>query len=99
MNVPQSPLADHPDGALVAVHAHAGARRNHIQYSPGVGLRVWITQAPEKGKANKAILALLAKELGVRKSQIELVAGDTSPQKRFLIRGITAAELAAKLGQ
>lgn len=97
MNLSGGPLAEHPDGALLAVHAHAGARRNHIQCSPHAGLRVWVTQAPEKGKANKAILALLAKELGLRKSQIELVAGETSPQKRFLVRGVTVAQLAAQL--
>lgn len=97
MNLPAGSLAEHPNGTLLAVHAHAGARRNHIQCSRQAGLRVWVTQAPEKGKANKAILALLAKELGLRKSQIELVAGETSPQKRFLIRGLTVAELAARL--
>lgn len=97
MTSAESPLAEHPEGALLTVHAHAGARRNHLQRSPHGGLRVWVTQAPEKGKANKAIIALLADELGLRKSQIELIAGQSSSQKRFLIRGVKAAELGAKL--
>lgn len=98
MNPWDGPLAEHPEGALLAVQAHAGARRNHIEHAANAALRVWVTQAPEKGKANKAIIALLAGALGLRKSQIELVAGTTSPQKRFLVRGITVAELAARLG-
>ena len=56
-----------------------------------------MTQAPEKGKANKAIVAVLAEALSVRKSQLELVAGETSPQKRFLVRGLTKTELAGRI--
>ena len=60
-------------------------------------LRVSVTQVPEKGKANKAIVELLARELNVKKSQIMLIAGETSSQKRFLIRGISSDELANRL--
>ncbi len=55
-----------------------------------------VTQSPEKGKANKAVIELMAKALGLRKSQIELISGESSHQKRFLIRGITPQELAQK---
>ena len=60
-------------------------------------MQVSVTQAPEKGKANQAIIALLAKVLEARKSQFELIAGDASPQKKFLVRGISAAELAQRI--
>ncbi|HVX13438.1 MAG TPA: DUF167 domain-containing protein [Pirellulales bacterium] len=83
----------HPDGVVLPVRAHAGARRNEIRRGSDGILRVSVTQAAEKGKANRAIIELLARELGLRKSQLELIAGATSPQKRFLIRGITSAEL------
>ena len=56
-----------------------------------------MTQAPEKGKANQAIVAVLAEALSLRKSQLELVAGETSPQKRFLVRGIMKPELAGRI--
>ena len=56
-----------------------------------------VTEVAEKGKANEAIVALLARELGLRRGQIELARGSTSRTKRFLIRGITPAELAAKI--
>ena len=60
-------------------------------------LKVSVTQSPEKGKANKAVIELLSKKLGLKKSQIELISGETSHQKRFLVRGITPDELAERI--
>ena len=50
-------------------------------------LRARVSCAPEKGKANKALLALVAKALGVPKSSISLVSGDTARQKILRIDG------------
>jgi uncharacterized protein YggU (UPF0235/DUF167 family) len=44
-----------------------------------------VTVAPEKGKANAAIAGVLAEALGCRASQVVLIAGETSRDKRFLI--------------
>jgi uncharacterized protein YggU (UPF0235/DUF167 family) len=52
-----------------------------------------VTAAPEKGKANAAVVALLSETLGVPKSSIEIVRGDTSRNKTLRIRGLTASEL------
>jgi len=90
-------LERHAEGTVLPVKAHAGARRNAIRGETGGALQVSVTQAPEKGKANKAIAALLAEALGVRKSQIELIAGETSAQKRFLVRDVTPAELRKRI--
>jgi uncharacterized protein (TIGR00251 family) len=92
-------LESHPEGTILPVKAHAGARRNAIRGQQAGALQVSVTQAPEKGKANKAIIALLAQALEVRKSQIELLAGETSPHKRFLVRAIAAPELAERIGR
>ena len=88
--LPVIAIEPHPDGVILPVRAHAGARRNEIRGEQDGALKVSVTQAPEKGKANKAIIELLAKRLGLRKSQIELLSGETSPQKRFLVRAVTA---------
>ena len=80
-------LIEHSSGVILLVRAHAGARKNGILGERDGMLRVAVTAAPEKGKANKAIVALLAKTLGIAKTSIELIAGETSPQKRFLIAG------------
>jgi uncharacterized protein YggU (UPF0235/DUF167 family) len=90
-------LEDHAEGVVLRVRAHAAARRNAIDGEKVGSLQISVTQAPEKGKANAAIVALLAKWLKLRKSQIELLSGLTASQKRFLLRGITAAELTVRL--
>ncbi len=90
-------LEPHAQGTLLPIRAHAGARRNEVRAGEDGVVRVSVTQAPEKGKANKAIVALLAEALDWRKSQIELVSGETSPQKRFLIRGASPDEVRARL--
>jgi uncharacterized protein (TIGR00251 family) len=92
-------ISAHPEGAVLAVRAQAGARRDEIRGEQDGALKVAVTQAPEKGKANKAIIATLAKHLGVRKSQIELLSGATSPHKRFLIRGIDVKTLSDRVTQ
>jgi len=92
-------LEPHAEGSILPVRAHAGARRNEIRGEHDGALRVAVTQAPEKGKANKAIAAFLAEELAVRKSQVELLSGETSSQKRFLIRGLAPEELQTRLAR
>lgn len=92
-------LETHPEGTILPVRAHAGARRNKIDGVRACSLHVSVTQAPKKGKANKAIIAMLAEGLSLRKSQIELVSGDTSPQKRFLVRGMATAEVQQRIAE
>jgi len=87
----------HPKGAVLLVRAQPGASRDELRATEQGMLKVCVTQAPEKGKANKAIGVLVAKLLGLRKSQIELLSGSTARNKRFLVRGMSAEELAARL--
>ena len=76
----------HSDGAILPVRAQPRARRNEVRRIQDGALKVCVTQAPEKGKANKAIVEVLAKWLGLRRSQIELISGETASQKKFLSR-------------
>lgn len=92
-------LEPHAQGTVLPVRAHPGARRDEIRGEHHAALRVSVSQAPDKGKANKAIVALLAQALKLRKSQIELLAGATSPQKRFLIRDVRPEDLAARIAR
>jgi uncharacterized protein (TIGR00251 family) len=59
-------------------------------------LKVSVTAAPEGGKANEAVIALLAREWGVAKSAISVVAGATDRRKLVEIRG-PSQELLARL--
>ena len=90
-------LESYAAGVVLPVRAHAGAKRSEIRGEQAGALKVLVTQAPEKGKANKAIVALLAETLDLKKSQIELLAGETSPQKKFLVRDISRDDLAARI--
>jgi uncharacterized protein len=90
-------LEPHPDGVILPVRAQPGSRKNELRGEHEGMLKVCVTQAPEKGKANKAVAEFLAKSLGLKKSQVALLSGETSHHKKFLIRGISLPELAAKL--
>jgi uncharacterized protein (TIGR00251 family) len=81
-------LQSHAEGTVLPVRAQPGARRNEIRGIQDGALKVCVTQAPEKGKANKLIVEVLAKWLGVRKSQIELISGEIASKKKFLVREI-----------
>ncbi len=85
------------EGIILPVHAQPGARKNGITGVHAGRLKVAVTQAPEKGKANQAFVKLLAELLGIKRSQIALVAGETSSQKKFLITGIDRVTLERKL--
>lgn len=50
-------------------------------------LKVRVSDVPEKGKANKALIAVLAKRIGIAKSAIKLISGDTARQKILRIDG------------
>ncbi|QDT47792.1 hypothetical protein Pan258_18290 [Symmachiella dynata] len=85
------------DGVLLPVRAQAGARKNGVVGVHDGRLKVAVTQAPEKGKANGAIQKVLAAALGLKKSQVELVVGPTSSQKKFRLTGVTADALRERI--
>lgn len=90
-------LEEHPQGVIVPVKAQAGARRNGVAGEHAGALKVQVTQAPEDGKATEAVLELLAEVLHVKRSQVMLLSGATSRQKRFLVSGLPLAEIAKRL--
>ena len=90
-------LTANEEGVLLPVKATAGARVNRIRGEHDGRLRVHVTQVAERGRANKAIIAVLAKALKIPKSAFELVSGQTHSEKGFRIHGVTLAELQTKL--
>ncbi len=81
----------------MAVHAQPGAKRDAIVGEYDGKLKVALTAPPVDGKANEKLTKFLASELGVAKSALTLIAGDTNRSKRLLVRGMSAADVAAKL--
>ncbi|NIY71953.1 DUF167 domain-containing protein [Marivivens donghaensis] len=72
------------EGAEISVRVTPKASRNRITVEDDA-IRVYVTVVPEDGKANAAVQKLLAKALGVPKSRLELVRGQTSRDKTFRI--------------
>lgn len=87
----------HPEGVVLPIKAQPGARKNELRGLHAGRLKVCVTAAPEKGQANAAIVELLCEELSLRPAQCVWLAGHTSSQKELLIRGLTSAELNARL--
>ena len=71
--------------------------RNCVAGWMGDTLKVWVTAPPERGKANGAVLAVLADALGVSRESIRLVAGLQSSRKGVEIEGLVAAEVHRRL--
>ncbi len=86
-----------PDAAVLAVQVTPRAKKNEVAGWQGEVLRVRLTAPPVEGAANAALVAFLAEALGVRKSQVELVAGQTSRHKRVRIAGLTLAAVKERL--
>ncbi len=84
-------------GILLPVKAQPGARRNAILGTHAGSLKVSVHAAPENGKATAAIIELLSTELGIARSNIQLLTGATSRQKLFLISGVNRAELEERI--
>ena len=90
-------ISDHAEGCVLSVRAQPGARRNALVGEQGGALKIAVTAPADQGRANKAIALVLCGELGIKKWQLELLSGPASRAKKFLVRGIAAPVLAARL--
>lgn len=87
----------HDQGAILPVRARPGARRDAILDEHAGALRVAVAAPPDRGRANEAIIDVLADALGLKRNQIELLTGATARQKRFLIHDLSTSELLERL--
>jgi uncharacterized protein (TIGR00251 family) len=88
-------------GVMLAVRAQPGARRTSISGVYGEGtaaqLKIAVQAPPIEGRANSALVSYLAEIFRVPKSYVELVSGELSRSKVFLLRGVTLGEVEAKI--
>ena len=73
------------------IRVQSRASRNAVEID-GERITVRVTAAPESGKANDAVVSLLAKRLGVPKRSVQIVRGHKSRDKRISIDGMLASE-------
>ena len=81
------------DGFTIEVRVQPKASSNRIAGVYGEALKLSVTAAPEDGKANKAVVALLAKALGMKKQDVSIVSGQTSRTKSVKITNCNKNEL------
>ena len=74
-------------GVYLTVHAQPGAKQAALRGLYGDAIKIAVKEAPEAGKANKAIEAFVAKSLGVPKSSVSVTSGQTSRSKRLFLEG------------
>lgn len=73
------------DGWLISVHAQPGARKSEVVGLHGDALKIRIASPPVEGRANEALIAFVAKALGLPRAKVSLVRGGSSRQKTLLI--------------
>lgn len=81
----------------LAVKVVPKSSRNQLAGWIGDALKVCVTAAPEKGRANAAVEEILAESLNVKKDAVRIVAGHASTRKLIEIEGLDEIELRARL--
>jgi uncharacterized protein len=74
-----------------------GARRSHVVGRLGDAWKLRVRVAPERGRANDEVVALLAETLGVARADVRLVAGHTTGDKMVELSHMSVAEAERRL--
>ncbi len=90
------------NGYIVRIKLSPGASNNgfHGVFYGGnniAHLKASVTVVPEKGKANKELISMLAKKLKIAKSSIDLISGETDHMKKLRLLVTPSAEFEKKL--
>ncbi len=86
-------------GVRLPVKVVPGASRTRLQGELDGRAKIAVAAPPEKGKANAALVAYLAGELGIRRQCVTVVQGQTSPVKTVHLAGVTAEAVRAWLAR
>jgi uncharacterized protein (TIGR00251 family) len=93
------PVRDTPSGAMFQVKVHPRAKKNAITGKVGDALKLALTAPPLEGRANQACIEFLAEVLNVPRSSVTIAAGESSRNKVIRVRGLSAAQVEAKLSE
>lgn len=94
---PAIEIASRPGGIEFTVKVVPGASRTCVAGVWGTALKVTVAAPPEGGKANDAVIELLASVLGVRRADVSILAGHGRPVKRIAALNVTAAAARQRL--
>jgi uncharacterized protein (TIGR00251 family) len=85
------------DAVRFEVHAKPGAKKSRILGLRRAALDVAVGAPPVDGAANAELAAVLARALGVPRSSVVVVRGQSSRNKLVEVRGLTAVELRVRI--
>lgn len=88
-------LSESKQGVLLSVHVQPGAGTTAVSGRHGDALKVRVAAPPTGGRANDAVVALVAKEFGLAAADVAIVSGESSRTKRVRL-GDLSLEDAAK---
>ena len=74
-----------------------GSSRDRVVGKYGDAIKVQVSAAPERGKANAAVAQVLAEFFGVKPSEVALIRGAANSRKQFRLSGLTPEVFEAKL--
>jgi len=85
------------ESCTIKVRVQPKSSRNQVDGFQDGALRVRVTAAPTEGQANAAVIAILAKTLGVSKSRLEIIRGYSSRDKVISVDALTEQEVRRKI--
>ena len=77
---------------IVSLYIQPNASKTEIVGEHNGALKIKVKAPPVDGKANEEVIRFLSKKLDIPKSKIQLVSGQTSRHKRFLIEGLDSLD-------
>lgn len=92
-------ISESEDGVIFHVKVVPGSSKTQIAGEFDNMLKVRVSAPPEKGKANKCLIEYLAKILLVKKNDVRVVSGLTSPVKKIEVTGLTTHQTRSRLIQ
>lgn len=85
-------IRDIDNGIVISVRARPGASKDSVSGVHGDALKIAVRAAPENGKANDALVDLIASFFKVKRKNVRLLRGGASASKHFEIIGINASQ-------
>ena len=85
------------DGVVLTLHIQPGAKKTEVVGLYGEALKIRLAAPPVDGKANAALIEFVARKVGVGRTAVELVSGQSSRAKRLRIAGVDALRVRSAL--
>ena len=87
------------DTIVLRLHVQPGAGRSAVTGRYGDAVKVKVAAPPEGGRANEAVVELVASLVGVKAAQVELASGQSSRSKRVKVTGVVVDDVRRVLSE